>query len=105
MLVALYGFTFLAWLHFSFSIESKKINLKIKEKYLEAKRDNPKTKKPNVIVKFFTLTRKLIFQTYLINILLQVTLSFLGIYVSKLFFSFLLLDIVTISPSLKSITL
>lgn len=47
---------------------------------------------------------RVLFETYLFNLCLIITAIILGLTVSKLFLSFTLFDVLTISPSLSTIT-
>lgn len=102
MLFASFGFTLVIWTYFSCGLKLRIIKLQENKSEEEQLLDGEKEKR-NTFINFFVVSWKLLVESYLINILFLITMNLLGIFVSKLFFSFCLLDIVTISPSLKNI--
>ena len=104
ILLASYLFTTFLWFYFQFGIKKRSLQLKREEKNERKKQSGEKVKQTSSFFEFFRLSGKIIFDTYLINLLIYITAVILGITLSKLFLSLVLLDIVTISPSLKSIS-
>lgn len=98
-----YLLTTVMWFYFQFRIKKQSLLLKRKQKNDKKKASGEEVAPNNWFFGGVKLTWKIIFQSYLINLLVMITMMILGLTRSKLYLSVVLLDIVTISPSLKNI--
>lgn len=92
------------WLLFNSNIDVKKTHRKLLPKFQRIQKiDSPFKRSLSMFGYFRDFFFSLLVNTYVLDLSMNITFAMLGVYTSKVFFSFMLLDIISRSDLLKNV--
>lgn len=92
------------WVLFNSKIDIQKTNRKLGEKLSKVQRiDSNVVRSLKMFDYFRTFFFRLMIDTYLLDLSMNITFAMLGVFYSKVFFSFMLLDFIFRSDTLKNV--